>query len=107
MYVTGYFSWNLIDFDPGPLMDYHGSIGNEDGFVTKYLSTGEYQWTRTWGGAGNDMGSEIAADGDGNAYVTGSYSHEVDFNPGLGTEYHTADGAGDAYLLKIPPDGNW
>jgi hypothetical protein len=107
VYLTGDFYWNLVDFDPGPPTDFHTSAGEGDAFLTKYLANGEYQWTRTWGSTHDDSESAVAADSDGNAYMTGPFTWETDFDPGPGTEYYTPMGCGDAYLLKIPPDGNW
>jgi len=107
LYLTGSFEWNLVDFDPGPGDDFFTSAGMIDGFLTKYLPTGEYQWTRIWGSAGDEAGYDIAADSDGNAYITGWFTNKVDFDPGLGVDYYTALGCGDAYLLMVPPDGNW
>ena len=40
-------------------------------------------------------------------YVVGSFSDEVDFDPGPGVESHTPTGAGDAYVLKYDPDGGF
>jgi hypothetical protein len=32
---------------------------------------------------------------------------EVDFDPGPGIDNHISNGGIDAFLSKIPPDGNW
>ncbi len=107
LYITGEFYWNLVDFDPSEYTDYHGSCANDDVFLSKYLTNGEYQWTRTWGGAGDEIGYEVASDESGNAFVAGEFEELTDFDPGPGWEYHESHGSGDAYVIKIPPDGNW
>ena len=39
-------------------------------------------WARAVGGSGTDLGRSICNDGQGNVYVTGSYTGTVDFDPG-------------------------
>jgi len=107
IYISGGFYWNLVDFDPSDYTDYHESLGQDDVFLSKYLTSGEYQWTRTWGGDYDEFGHGVAADCSGNAYVAGEFKQLVDFDPGPGWEYHEGHGGGDAYLIKLPPDGNW
>ncbi len=107
IYIAGEFHWNLVDFDPTDNTDYHESLGGLDVYLSKYLPNGEYQWTRTWGGDDYEYGNGVAADGSGNAFVAGKFTQLVDFDPGPGWEYRVGHGGGDAYLIKIPPDGNW
>jgi hypothetical protein len=112
--VTGFFEQTL-DFDPGAEIDEHGSNGWADVFLSKFDSEGNFQWARTWGGIYWDQAQGALADGSGNVYVVGYFSYwddfdpgpPVDFDPGLGTDYHTSNGSGDAFLSKFPPDGNW
>ena len=49
VYVTGNFS-GKVDFDPGPGVDEHKSIGDDDLFLSKFDSSGNFIWARTWGG---------------------------------------------------------
>ena len=55
-----------------------GSFGSGQGYVTtnifllKYGPSGEFQWSRTWGGLQNDYGNGVAVDSSGNVYVVGS-----------------------------------
>jgi hypothetical protein len=106
VYVTGYFS-GTVDFDPGPDVDNHVSNGFRDTFLTKFDSSGNFVWARTWGGTGFDYGNGVAVDGSGNAYVTGMFEDEVDFDPGPGMNNQVSNGYDDAFLSKFPPDGNW
>ena len=107
IYLTGYFEWNLVDFDPSGNTDYHASAGNYDIFLTKYLTDGEYQWTRTFGGDYSEQSRSVSSDDAGNAFVAGDFLMQIDFDPGPGVEYREGLGNGDCYLIKIPPDGNW
>jgi hypothetical protein len=105
-YITGYFS-DIVDFDPGPGADEHTASGDEDIYLSKFDSNGEFQWARTWGGGDEDRGFGVAMDGSGNAYITGYFRSTVDFDPGPGEDWHTSNGGFDAFLSKFPPDGNW
>ena len=70
------------------------NLGNNDVFITKYDSSGNVVWVRTAGGTGNDYGTGVALDEDGNIYITGQF---------IGTAIFGATEliASDAYL-----DGN-
>lgn len=107
VFLTGEFQWNLVDFDPGPGTDYHSTVDDHDVFLSKFLDTGEYQWTRTWGGERFEVGYAVASDNHGNAFVAGNFEDLADFDPGPGTDFHLSFGWNDSFLSKIPPDGNW
>lgn len=91
-HITGHFI-DTVDFDPGPGVDEHTSAGKEDIFLSKFNSSGEFQWARTVGDELIDKGLAVATDGLGNAYVTGS----IDFDPTLDI--------GNTFLAKVNPDG--
>ena len=107
IYVTGIFRGSNIDFDPGPGEDFHSSTAIEDIFLSKFSDDGDFLWARTWGGTGPDYGRGVAVNSSQNAYVTGYFGDQVDFDPGPGTNMHTSNGSFDAFLSKFPPDGNW
>jgi hypothetical protein len=106
VYVTGSFT-DTVDFDPGSGVDNHSSNGNNDVFVSKFGSTGNFLWTRTWGGTDDDFVYSITTDASGNVYVTGRYGSTVDFDPGSGVDNHTSKGGQDAFLSKFGSDGNF
>jgi hypothetical protein len=103
-YVAGYFQ-GTVEFNPegGGL---HSSSGLEDVFLSKFDSSGNWQWTKTWGGTGSDYGWSVAIDGSGYLYVTGEFTGSVQFNPdGGGTQ--ASEGSWDAFLSKFDSNGNW
>jgi len=110
VYVTGVFS-ETVDFNPGDGIDEvddHVSNGGFDPFLSKFNSSGDFQWARTWGGVYDaDYCRGVAVDGPGNIFVTGDFWWAVDFDPGTGTDNHTSNGDYDIFLSKFPPDGNW
>jgi len=70
IYLVGDFI-GPVDFDPGPGIDEHTTNGKDDIFLSKFNSNGEFQWARTWGGAKDDVGWDVACDDTGNTCVTG------------------------------------
>lgn len=91
VYVAGVFG-ETVDFDPGEGSDIHASNGGSDAFLSKYDSSGNFQWARTWGGTDDDGGLGVDVDDTGNVYVSGYYRWTVDFDPGEGVDEHTVGG---------------
>jgi len=104
IFITGFFQ-DVVDFDPGPGTDEHTSNGSYDAYLCKYSPDGIFQWARTWGGADDDRGYQVAVDGSGNIYVGGYFGAVTDFDPGSGTDMHTPNAFWDAFLSKFNTDG--
>ncbi|MFW6132913.1 MAG: SBBP repeat-containing protein [Planctomycetota bacterium] len=77
--------------------DLDGQVGGEDAFVIKYDTDGAEQWTRQFGSDNWDVAQSVAADSNGNAYVTGITSGDL-----AGTN----SGLDDVFLVKYDADGN-
>ncbi|MGW8325072.1 MAG: CFI-box-CTERM domain-containing protein, partial [Desulfobacterales bacterium] len=108
VYITGYFSGTDVDFDPGSGIDPHTAVGEQDIFLTKFDSDGNYLFTKTMGGTAGDFGQSVALDGNGNVYITGYFSGtDVDFDPGAGTDYHTSKGYEDIFITRINFEGSY
>jgi hypothetical protein len=103
VYAAGYFQ-GTVDFDPGPSVDSHTSIGYEDVFLSKFDPSGAFLWAKTWGGTLFEEGWDVAVDGSGNVYVTGYYQGTVDFDPGPGIDSHPSNGD-NAFLSKFDSSG--
>jgi hypothetical protein len=97
VFVTGQFR-GVVDFGGGPLV----SAGNHDIFVAKLSANGAHLWSRRYGGPAMDLGNAVAADGGGDAIVTGSFQGVVDFGGGS----RTSAGYHDIFLLKLDAYGN-
>jgi PKD repeat protein len=97
-YVTGSFS-NSATFGSTALT---GS-GNNDIFVAKMDSNGNWIWAKKAGGSGTDSGNGIAVDNSGNSYVTGYFQDTASF----GTTTLTNSGSRDIFVAKIDSSGNW
>ena len=81
-----------------------GGLFASDAFVAKLSSEGVLVYSTYLGGAGDEAGTGIAADGDGNAYVTG-LTYSDDF-PLMDPLQDTRAGVADAFVAKLNPDGN-
>ncbi len=63
--------------------------------------------TSSWGGSGNDIAFDLAIDSYGNTYITGSFSHTIDFDPDDPVYEVTSVNATDAFLSKFDPNGEF
>jgi len=112
IYVTGGFMGLMVDFDPGSSVDARLSEGDADIYLSKFDSSGAYQWARTFGGIDLDRGRGVGVDGLGNACAAGRFRYTVDFAPtgppcGDDPDSHSSNGACDVFLVKFLPDGCW
>ncbi len=55
------------------------SLGQQDIFVFKYNSAGNYHWHQTFGGTAADSPTSITTDSDGKIYLTGGYRKVAGF----------------------------
>ncbi len=106
VYTLGYFS-GTVDFDPGMGITNLTSIGQEDIFIQKMDSVGNFLWARSFGGNSADIGHSIGIDASGNVYNVGHFRGTADFDPGAGTTNHTSTGVQDIYVQKMDSTGNF
>ncbi len=106
VYTTGYFEGS-VDFDPGSLTTTLTSAGNEDVFVSKLDSAGNFVWAKRMGGTNVERGIGIAVDDSANVYTTGFFEGTADFDPGSGTANLLSAGSYDAFVLKLDSAGNY
>ena len=79
------------------------SSGEEDVFVAKLDSFGNWLWAVKAGGTGFDRGCGIAMDGAGNARVTGWFEGTARF----GRHFLSSSGEKDIFIANLDPTGNW
>ncbi len=90
-FVTGSFS-GTISFGSTTLTSANGSF---DTYVCRIDANGNFVWPQQAGGGGIDQGLGIALDGQGNAYVTGTFTGPIS----VGTPARTLVGAGGQDVL--------
>ena len=110
LYVAGYFRSDSVDFDPGPGTDIHYNVGmnaEPDICLSKFDSSGNFYWARTWGSAGQDYASKVMVRCPAAIYMAGIFYGTIDFDPGPGTDQHTSGGGEGSFVMKILADGYW
>lgn len=104
---TGYTSSATIDLNPSPTATNNATSGGgtNDMFVVKISPTNNYSWGYLFGSTTDDQGRKAYIDASNNIFLTGSFSGTVDFDPGAGTDNHTAFGGVDIFILKLSSAG--
>jgi hypothetical protein len=96
--VTGSFDGSVNLGGNGVLQ----SMGSTDLFVAKFDTAGAFAWGERFGDAGNQPGSFVAADKNGNVLVSGFYASAINFGDGP----HASAGSYDIFLAKLDANGN-
>lgn len=102
---TGYFIGNA-DFDPGIGNTNSTSPSNNDIFISKYDSAGNFMWVKQIGNSLDNEPQSITLDSNNNIYIVGSYNDTLDFDPGPGIS-SLYSGNTNAYILKLDSNGNF
>jgi Secretion system C-terminal sorting domain/Beta-propeller repeat len=108
VYLTGSYTTVNQDFDPGtPLVNLTPfTEGNQDLFIQKFDSSGNFVWLKSMIGQGQDKANSIDIDSFGNIYTTGTFSWTIDFDPGIGVSNLSAGGY-DIYISKLNTSGDF
>lgn len=90
------------------------TVGDVDGnsfehnYIAKYNSSGDLLWVKTIKGNSNNELWAVAVDGQGNAYVSGTYSHTNSFTIlDFGNIQLDGNNSSSGFLAKIDADGEW
>ncbi len=103
VYTVGSFT-GTVDFDPGPLV-FNLTALTEDVFISKLDQDGNFLWAKQLLGTETAVAASIVKDANSNIYITGSFSGQVDFDPGLGSFSLSSIGRQDIFVAKFNPDG--
>ena len=96
------------DVDPGPGIHNLVSAGGQDVFIVKLDASGNYLWSYNIGSSGGEVAGDVQCDGNGNIYITGWYSGQVDFDPGPNaTVLSSFSGTQDLFILKLSSSGTF
>jgi len=105
VYTAGFFN-GTFDTDPGSGVYNLTSSGENDIFIHKIDSSGSFLWSKRIGGILNDGIQRLQLDASGNILVSGYFNGTVDFDPGFGTNYLTANGSNSKFISKFDSSGN-
>ncbi len=106
VYISGTFE-DTVNFNPDGT-DNHISFAFKDAYISKFDSTGTFQWANTWGDFSNDECTDVEVDSFDNPLVCGYFPGTVDFDPDpADTENRTSAGVFDGYVLKFDSSGDY
>ncbi|MGE3823111.1 MAG: choice-of-anchor Q domain-containing protein [Bacteroidia bacterium] len=109
VYVNGEFN-GTVDFDNGQGTSAITSNGENDIFMLKLNSSGNFIWVKRTGGLDVDVPSDLVLDAGGNMLSFGLITGSVDIDPGPGLMvYFVPDPANPyrTFIQKLDPDGNF
>jgi len=105
LFIAGTFYQTNIDVNPDPnIAEFISTNGAKDIYLLKYDASGNYVWTKTIGGTGNETIESLAFNSNGDLYLGGTfYTNQsvVDFDPGPGLAEKSSNGYEDIYMLKL------
>ena len=103
VYTTGNFQGN-VDFDPGVGVYNLIAVGNQNVYISKLDSAGNFIWVKQMGAVNS---YSIVLDRQRNIYITGIFQGTADFNPGAGTYNLTSNAFQDIFISKLNSFGNF
>ena len=103
--LTGRFSASL-DFDPSLNVDIKTSNGFSDTYILKLNNLGNYLWSKTVGGTGNDVSRGLSINSTNDVTIAGNFFQTVDFDPGPAVVNKTAPSV-NIYILQLNEAGNF
>ncbi len=105
--LTGHFSGS-VDFDPGSAHFIRTAVEDEDIFVTKLDTNGNFIWCKTIGGKNHQGVQNMALDQNNNIYLAGPFGDSADFDAGVNDSILYADNTKlDGFLLKLNSAGDF
>lgn len=101
IYVSGYFTSNTLTIGAFTLQN--EGLSFTDGYLAKYDPWGNVLWAQRFGGSGNDRGTSVTTDKEGNVFLTGFfYSPKIGFGPDT---LINAGNVGDIFIVKFDGSG--
>ncbi|WP_437592842.1 SBBP repeat-containing protein [Sorangium sp. So ce1000] len=102
-HVTGFTQSDDFPVEIGPDLTYNGQ---SDAFIVKVDASGkDLVYAGYIGGAGIDLGFDVAVDTCGDAYVTGRADSDASTFPAQGGPDLTQNGGPDAFVAKVDASG--
>lgn len=99
-----------VDLDPGASTAPHTTTSLQEALVVKLAADGSLIWGRTFPGWGTSPGAEpaaVAADAADAVYVAGSYTDNVDFDPGPALAVRAGSTVPTAVLVRLTAAGDF
>jgi hypothetical protein len=109
IFVCGKYT-GQCDFLPGPEEYIIEPYGGSDAFFAHYSANGELLWAIGIGGPnGQDWGTSINSDTNGNIYIGGFFNISADIDPGPEEflVYNPLGAESDMFIAKLNPQGEF
>lgn len=104
VFTTGNFL-QTVDFNPGDGVFNVTCTGQDDSFVQKLDTNGNFLWVKVMEGSEGVYALSMDVDDLGNVVTTGAFRDVADFNPGTDVENHTSKGLNDIFIQKLNAEG--
>lgn len=104
VYVGGHFA-DKVDFDPSSKKHNLKASGTADLFIVKYSRTGALVWAKALSGTGAGDVLDMHITNDGQLFLTGYFTGNIDFDPSTGVRSATASGE-DAFMAEYDLNGD-
>ncbi len=98
LHVAGFFG-GTVSFGSTTLQ----AVGGVDVFVASLSTNGTWGWASQAGGLSTDNATAVASDGQGGAYVAGSFTRSAAF----GSTTLTSSGLSDIFVAHVDNTGSW
>lgn len=105
IYLAGVFR-DSVSMDFGTASTTYYAVGQEDAFLLKLSDSGDYEWFAQFGGFASEFFDEIDFDIDQNIYLSGSFSGQIDTDPGVNTNFISSAGYWDGLIIKLTNNGD-
>lgn len=99
-----------VDFDPSAATFNLSATGtsNADAFLSKYSSSGNFIWSKSFGGVNHENTGSMVIDQYGRIIISGDFSGLCDFDPSPLTEFLDAGlSPNAAFITQFDNDGNF
>lgn len=106
LYILGQYK-NTVDFDPGNSSFNLSSSGNDDVYLLKLNSTGDFQWAKSFGGTGYEKGISLKIASNNDIIIGGTFQNTADFDPGSSVNNMTVINSADCYVLRLNSQGDF
>ncbi|MBD3637223.1 MAG: T9SS type A sorting domain-containing protein [Crocinitomicaceae bacterium] len=107
VYTYGRFR-NTVDFNPGVAVNEVTSAGNQDAFIQKVDTDGNFIWAKTFGGTSSEIAKSMAVDKDQNLYLCGYFKGTTDLDPSTNSDNYSALGTfNNGFLSVLDSAGNY
>lgn len=107
LFLYGYFG-GAFDIDPSDDLDPIEDLGGKDNFIARMDDDGNVIWIKSFGGVSIDFSGEMEIGNDDDIWMVGVHVGTVDVNPSpADTEWITAVGSIDTYILHLNADGEY